>query len=83
MPRRNPETNVERVRFLMETGSPLIQAFVVTAIEKYAALCLEKGADHFNSDMLSGAAWIQCAEKAQDWADLNYSGIKPHPVKEL
>lgn len=69
----NRQTNVERVRALMETGSPLIQAFVIEAISKYSALCLDKPASYFDSEMLNGAAWIQCAKTAQDWINTNYN----------
>lgn len=66
------KTNVQNVRELMETGSPLIQAFVVTAIEKYAAMCLEKDAAHFDSPIMNGQAWIDCAKRAKQWSEKNY-----------
>lgn len=70
-------TNVDMVTELMERGSPagaLIQAFVVTAIEKYAQEWIEAGAATFDSPMMHGRAWIRCAERALEWHKQHYSG---------
>jgi hypothetical protein len=67
-----PETNVQRVTRLMEFGSPLMQAFVVEAIAKYAALCLQKDAAFFDSGFMNGKAWIDCAKRAKEWSDTYY-----------
>lgn len=70
--RKQPETNVKRVTRLMETGSPLMQAFVIEAIGKYAAMCLEKDAAYFDSPFMHGQAWLDCAQRAKDWSDTEY-----------
>lgn len=76
MPKRNqPETNVERVTHLMTHGSPLMQAFVVEAIGKYAALCLQKDAAYFDSGFMNGAAWIDCAKRADAWSMKYYGRV--------
>lgn len=74
MSKQTPRTNVGMVRKLMESSKagPLMQVFVVTAIEKYAALCIEAGAEKFDSAFMSGAAWLECARVAKDWSDSNY-----------
>lgn len=67
-----PDTNVTRVTHLMESGSPLMQCFVIEAIGKYAALCLQKDAKFFDSGFMNGAAWIDCAKRAKAWSDTHY-----------
>jgi hypothetical protein len=61
-------TNVQAVRRLMEYSKcgALQQAFILTAIEKYAAQCIAAGAAKFDSGLLSGEAWIACATEARD-----------------
>lgn len=70
--RKQPETNVKRVTRLMETGSPLMQAFVIEAIGKYAAMCLQKDAAYFDSLFMRGQAWLDMAKRAKDWSDTEY-----------
>ena len=73
MPRsKQPETNVQRVKRLMESGSPLMQAFVVEAIGKYAAQCAQHDAAKFDTPWLNGAAWLDCAKRAKGWYDTSY-----------
>jgi hypothetical protein len=61
-------TNVEVVTKLMDFSKcgAMQQAFVLTAIEKYAEQCIAAGAKKFESEWLSGAGWIACAEEARD-----------------
>jgi hypothetical protein len=67
------ETNIGRVVNLMESGSPLNQAFVIEAINQYARLCLQKDAAYFDSPMLHGQAWLDCAKRADAWS-MKYYG---------
>lgn len=60
------ETNVQFVKRIMEYGSPLRQAFVIEAIEKYAIACAREKAETFDCAWLSGAAWVQVAKEIRD-----------------
>jgi hypothetical protein len=64
----NRKTNVEVVTELMEfsKNGALQQAFILKAIEYYAAVCIEAGAQTFDTPMLSGEGWIRCAVEARD-----------------
>jgi hypothetical protein len=64
--RRGHPTNVEAVMALMEHGgrAALMQAFVLIAIQKYASQCIEAGPERFDTELMSGAAWVQCARDA-------------------
>lgn len=57
------KTNVEFVADLMNfaRSGPLMQAFIIEAMARYAAECLEHPADTFDSPLLSGKAWLACA----------------------
>lgn len=57
-------TNEELVSDLMNFGpaGALQQAFVLTAIEKYAQQCIAAGPEAFDSGLISGRAWIIAAE---------------------
>lgn len=65
--RNKRKTNVEMLTNLMEfsAAGPLIQAFVLTAVEKYADQCIAAGAAKFESGLMSGEAWIRCAVDAK------------------
>lgn len=71
---KKPETNVERVTYLMEhsRAGALIQPFVIEAIRHYADACIAKGPRYFDSPMLNGTAWIRAAEDAKAWVNKNY-----------
>jgi len=62
----NYETNTEMLTRLMDRSrnGALMQAFVLTAIQKYSAQCIEVGAATFDSGFMDGRAWIRCAEEA-------------------
>jgi hypothetical protein len=61
------KTNTKFVRDLMEyaRSGPLMQAFVVEAISKYAERCAAADPPDFDSPMLSGVAWHACAVEAK------------------
>lgn len=61
--RSGRKTNVEIVTDIMEWGNPMKQLVVVTAIEKYAELCIEAGPERFDSGMINGRAWIQACHE--------------------
>lgn len=65
--RRKQKTNTAWLRDLMEfsDSGALMQAFVLTAIEKYAAQCIDAGPERFESGMFSGAVWVRTATEAQ------------------
>ena len=48
-----------------KTGA-LMQAYVVTALEKYSEQVLSAGSAHFDSSLLSGNAWVRCAQEVLD-----------------
>lgn len=67
-PPKRHATNVEMLKRLMEHSQcgGLIQAFGLTAIEKYAEQCIEAGPAMFDSGFMDGAVWIRCATEARD-----------------
>ena len=69
-------TNVQFVKRQMEFSQhgALMQAFVITALEKYAAQCIEAGPATFDSGLLSGEAWVGCAKELQQALQVNYHG---------
>ncbi|MFZ1074777.1 MAG: hypothetical protein WAN50_00155 [Minisyncoccia bacterium] len=68
------KTNVQIVKQLMERAEsgPLMQAFIVTAITKYAELCANEPASTFDSALLSGEAWKRCAVEAKKTLEAHY-----------
>lgn len=69
-------TNVEMVTGLMDysRNGALMQAFVLTAIDRYAQQCIAAGAETFDSPMLHGAAWVNCAQEAAEAVRLHRDG---------
>jgi hypothetical protein len=65
--RQTAKTNSENVLELMEGSAtgPLMGMFVVTAIQKYSALCLENKASDFGGATL----WLSCASEATEWSN--------------
>ena len=59
------EDNVQFVKRVMSTGSPLRQAFVLEAIKKYAEACAKEPASKFETWWLSGEAWVQIAKEIE------------------
>lgn len=66
------ETNVQFVKRIMESGSPLRQAFVIEAISKYAAACAAANAATFDSPFMNGAAWLQVAKEINAECEAQY-----------
>jgi len=65
----NLETNTEFVERLMTQGCPtgaLSQVFVIQALDYYSKVALAAGAAKFDSNMLSGEAWVKTAQFVQD-----------------
>ena len=54
-----------------KTGA-LMQAYVVTALEKYSEPVLSAGSAHFDSSLLSGNAWVRCAQEVLDTLNRNF-----------
>lgn len=68
-------TNVEIVERLMSYGNPMKQLVVMTAIEKYAKMCLEHPAEYFDSPLLSGEGWLRgCRDVLRDLKRLQEEG---------
>lgn len=63
------KTNTEFLTDLMDCSraGPLMQAFILTAIEKYAKMVIANPIE--DTPLLSGKAWGRCAEVALE--DLN------------
>lgn len=61
------KTNTEAVVELMDwaKSGPLMQAFVLEAIRKYADLCAAADPSALDTPMLNGRAWKRCAVEAQ------------------
>lgn len=69
--RRERLTNTDIVMRLMSYGNPMKQIIVMTAIEKYAEMCLQKPAEYFDSPMLSGEGWLRgCRELLSEYHEL-------------
>jgi len=62
------QTNTEAVIELMDwaKSGPLMQAFVIEAISRYARECAEHAPEVFDSPMLNGRAWHRCAVEAKE-----------------
>lgn len=70
-----PRTNEAFVRQLMnfsESGA-LMQAFVMTALEKYADQCKDQEPAAFDSSWLNGAAWVATAKELRQRLDDFYA----------
>lgn len=64
MPRKsNTEFLVDLMDFAK--AGPLMQAFVLEAVAKYAEQCAKADPAVFDSPMLNGAAWHRCAVEAK------------------
>lgn len=65
---QNPETNIEIVTDIMEFSKhgPLIQGFVMVALDAYAAQVIKHGAKTFDSPLINGEAWVGCAQEVID-----------------
>jgi hypothetical protein len=61
------KTNTQFITRLMEyaRSGPLMQAFVLEAVSKYADRCAAADPSDFDSPLLNGAAWHACAVEAQ------------------
>jgi len=64
MPRK---TNTEFLTDLMEfaKSGPLMQAFVLEAVSKYATACAAADPAAFDSPLMTGTAWHRCAVEAK------------------
>lgn len=61
-------TNTQMLTQLMEfaKAGPLMQAFILEAIGRYAKECAKQDPAVFDSPILVGAAWHSCAVEARD-----------------
>ena len=57
-------TNVEFITELMEFNSPLMQPFVLQAIEVYAKEVFKAKPEQLDNGLVSGQAWHDCARVA-------------------
>ena len=66
-PAASPATVTEQIENLLQWGHPLLHAFVIEAILRYAEQIVENReqviADMANS-LVHGPAWVACAENA-------------------
>jgi len=68
---RNRLSNTDMVERIMSYGSPMKQLVVMTAIEKYAQMCIEAGPRTFDSGLLNGDAWVHaCKEILRELAEM-------------
>ena len=75
MPRETNEEFLIKLMNFSKCGG-LMQLFVIEAITKYSELCIEAGADTFDSDLLQGEAWVACAREAKEKIDKAYSALR-------
>ena len=77
------ETNEELTARLMRfaKSGALMQLFILTSIQKYADQCVKAGAATFDSGLLSGDAWIRCAQEALANLD-RHLGVRPVDAPE-
>ena len=68
LPSRVRQTNIEVMYELMNfaRSGAMMQAFVMTALEKYAEQCILAGPRVFDSPMMSGQVWINAALEAKE-----------------
>ena len=62
-------TNVQLVKKIMETGSPLNQMFVIDALDKWSSHILdnqEKIRKQMENHMIHPDAWIGCAQHVRN-----------------
>jgi hypothetical protein len=77
------ETNEQFVMRIMNTGSPLRQAFVIEAISQYADACAKAKPEDINAPFLNGAAWIQVARELKTEVDSKYGATSKPEAKPL
>lgn len=75
------KTNTQFIKHLMDfsNNGALMQAFVLTAIEKYSDAVAKADPDELNNGFISGNAWIACAKEARTALDTHLSNA----VREL
>jgi hypothetical protein len=72
------EAFVDRLMAFSAHG-PLMQAFVLTALQKYAEQCVQAGPAIFETDYLSGRAWVGCAEEVRTELAARLAARTPPP----
>ena len=73
-------TNVQLVKKIMETGSPMNQLFVLDALTKWSDHIIENKEEtlkQMENTMIYGPAWVESAEHCKKMLDEHYnrSGI--------
>lgn len=60
-------TNTQLLNEIMEwsPAGPLVQAFVIQALETFAVRVIAAGPEACDSPMVSGKAWVKCAVEVQ------------------
>ena len=68
-------TNVQLVKKIMETGSPMNQLFVIDALTKWSNHIVENKEQTLQAlegTMIYGPAWIEAAEHCKNMLDQHY-----------
>lgn len=62
------KTNTAFVRHMMEYASsgPMMQAFIMEALSKYATACAAADPKVFDSGLMDGTVWHGCAVELRD-----------------
>jgi hypothetical protein len=65
---QGPKSNTEFVRDLMEysRNGPLIQAFIIQALDRFSKRVAAGKPEDFDSAMVSGRAWHDCGAELQE-----------------
>jgi hypothetical protein len=73
-------TNVKGVTDLMEfaRSGPLMQAFILEAIRRYACQVADADLADLDSPLISGAAWRRCGREALDAIDSHLGAPAAH-----
>lgn len=69
------KTNTQFIKHLMDfsNNGALMQAFVLTAIEKYAESVIKADPAKLDNGFISAGAWIACANEARTALDNHLS----------
>lgn len=70
------KTNVQLVKKIMETGSPMNQLFVMDALKKWSDYIIDHEAEvlkQLENTMIYGPAWVDAAKHCRKMLDEHYA----------
>ena len=72
------KTNVQVVKKIMETGSPMNQLFVMDALKKWSDYIIKHEAEtlkQLENTMIYGPAWVDAAKHVKNMLDEHYASV--------